>query len=131
MLPKSSKHYILPTAEELNINPQLVEDVVAFYYSKLRSALVNLEHFAIKAENLGTFNAKKKELPKLYAKYTNHLSVLKADTFRQMQTKKEVEKKLERVIKLQKLISEESKRKQEFFKKKNDEKNKSGKNLGK
>lgn len=131
MLPKSSKHYILPTAEEFDINPQLVEDVVAFYYSKLRLALVNLDHFAIKAENLGTFNAKKKELPKLYAKYTNHLSVLKTETFRQMQTKKEVERKLDRVSKLQKLISEESKRKQEFFKTKNHEKYKSGKNLGK
>tara|TARA_Y100000385_G_scaffold290017_1_gene361462 strand:+ start:2678 stop:3073 length:396 start_codon:yes stop_codon:yes gene_type:complete len=131
MLPKSSKHYILPTAEEFDIKPQLVEDVVAFYYSKLRLALVNLDHFAIKAENLGTFNAKKKELPKLYAKYTNHLSVLKTETFRQMQTKKEVERKLDRVSKLQKLISEESKRKQEFFKTKNYEKNKSRKNLGK
>ena len=131
MLPKSSKHYILPTAEEFDINPQLVEDVVAFYYSKLRLALVNLDHFAIKAENLGTFNAKKKELPKLYAKYTNHLSVLKTETFRQMQTKKEVERKLDRVSKLQKLISEESKRKQEFLKTKNHEKNKSGENLGK
>ena len=125
MLPKNSKHYILPTAEELDLNPQLVEDVVSFYYSRLRAALVNLDYFAIKAENLGTFTAKKKELPRLYAKHSKHLSVLKTDTFRQMQTKKQVQKKLERVQRLQKLIAEESKRKQEFFKKKRDEKNQS------
>ena len=45
MLPKSSKHYILPTAADLNLNPQLVEDVVAFYYSKLRNSLSNLDFY--------------------------------------------------------------------------------------
>lgn len=118
MLPKNSKHYILPTAEKLDVKPQLVEDLISFYYSKVRAALVNMEHFAIKVENLGTFNVKKKELPKLYAKYSKHLSVLKTDTFRQMQVKKEVESKLARVKKLQEIISEESKRKYEFFKSK-------------
>ncbi len=125
MLPKSSKHYILPTASDLELEPQIVEDVVAFYYSKLRNALSNLEFYNIQVENLGTFNAKSKELPKLAAKYTTHLSVLKTDTFRQMQIKKDVEAKLEKVQKLQTVLKEEAYRKKQFFKNKKDGKNKS------
>lgn len=125
MLPKSSKHYILPTAADLNLNPQLVEDVISFYYSKLRNSLSNLEFYNIQVENLGTFNVKKKELPKLAAKYVNHLSVLKTDTFRQMAIKKDVEVKLKRVQVLQTILKEEAARKKQFFKNKKDGKNKS------
>jgi hypothetical protein len=125
MLPKNSKHYIQPTAEELEEDSQLIEDVVSFYYNKLRSTLTNLEFHNIQVENLGSFKAKPKELPKLFAKYTQHLKVLKTDTFRQMEIKKDVESKLEKVIKLQQVIKEDKERKREFFKNKNNEKNKS------
>ena len=111
MLPKSSKHFIVPTAEDLSVDAQLVEDAVSFYYSKVRKALSNLELHNIRLENLGTFRAKPKELPKLYAKYTRHLGVIKADTFRQMAIKKEIESKLEKVIKMQDIMVEEAERK--------------------
>lgn len=129
MLPKNSKHYIIPTSEDLNLDTQLIEDIVAFYYSKLRLALSNLEFHNIQVENLGTFSAKSKELPKLIAKYQKHLSVLKTDTFKQMDIKKNTEIKLEKAIKLQKIIKEESARKREFLKNKRNEKSQSSKNL--
>ena len=55
MLPKNSKHYILPTAEEVNIDPQIVEDAISFYYSTLRKALIELKCHYIQVENLGSF----------------------------------------------------------------------------
>jgi hypothetical protein len=118
MLPKSSKHYIVPTAEALNVDAQLVEDVVAFYYSELRKALSGLACHNIQVENLGTFRAKEKELPKLVAKYKKHLTVLKTDTFQQMSIKKNVEERLEKVLNLQALINSERERKKEFLEKK-------------
>lgn len=115
MLPKNSKHYVVPTAEELQFETTLVEDVVSFYYASLRKALVNLECYNIQVENLGTFKVKEKELPKLYNKYNKHLEVLNSDTFKQMQLKKAIESKLEKIIKIQDLLENERKRKKQFL----------------
>jgi hypothetical protein len=120
MLPKNSKHYILPTAEELNCSIELVEDLVSFYYSTLRKALVDFKSYQIQVENIGTFKVKEKELPKLYAKYDKHLEVLNPETFHQMQLKKNIEYKLNKVIKLQQLFQEERIRKKQFLEKKHD-----------
>ena len=114
MLPKNSKHYIVPTAEDLDISSTLVEDAVGFYYSTLRKTLGELKCPIIQVEELGSFNSKAKELPKLVAKYTKHLSVLKPETFNQMSTKKNVETKLEEVLSLQKKMTDEKKRRTQF-----------------
>jgi hypothetical protein len=118
MLPKNSKHYIVPTAEQLELDLQLVEDAVSFYYANLRSALSNLVCHNIQVENLGSFKAKSRDLPKLVIKYKKHLSVIKTDTFNQMAIKKDVESKLEKVVNLQKLIKEDKERKAKFLKNK-------------
>jgi nucleoid DNA-binding protein len=115
MLPKNSKHYIVPTAEELQFEVTLVEDVISFYYSSLRKSLVDLECYQIQVENFGTFKVKGKELPKLYNKYKKHLEVLNPETFHQMQLKKIIESKLEKIIKVQDLLESERKRKQQFL----------------
>lgn len=118
MLPKNSKHYIIPTAEELDISADLVEDVVGFFYRTVRTHLSDLKSDNLMIENLGSFKVKAKELPKLYAKYTHHLSVISDDTFNQMSIKKDVTQKLEKVIALQKLMNANKKRKTEFLTKK-------------
>jgi hypothetical protein len=118
MLPKASKHYIIPTATDLDLDSQLVEEVVSFYYSTLRKTLSELKCYNVQVENIGTFKAKSKELPKLIAKYKKHLSVLNTETFRGMRTKKDVEEKLAKVVALQDQINETRKRKQEFIKNK-------------
>lgn len=120
MLPKNSKHFIKPTADSLEKDVELVEDLLTFYFQELRKSLVNFKHYNIKVEGLGTFKVKKKELSKLYMKHTNHLNVLKEPrTFREMSIKKDTEEKLEKVTSLQDLLNEERKRKAIFMKKKN------------
>lgn len=118
MLPKNSKHYIIPTSLDLDLNSELVEDVISFYYMSLRKTLSNLECHNIQVESLGVFKVKQKELPKLVYKYEKHLSVLKPETFNQMAIKKEIEEKLESVKNLRKLLNDEKIRKKEFLKKK-------------
>ena len=118
MLPKNSKHYVIPTADDLSINSQLVEDIVSFYYGSLRKALSRLDCHNIQVEKIGTFKVKKKKIPPLIVKYEKHLSVLKTETFNQMAIKKEVEKRLEEVINLKKLLDSEKERRNEFLKKK-------------
>ena len=114
MLPKSSKHFIVWTAENLNVDSQFVEDVIRYYYSRIRKTLSSLESPIVRIEHLGSFKVKTKELPKLYNKYKKHLSVLKTDTFSQMSIKKDIESKLVEVIELQDIIMDEYRRKKEF-----------------
>ena len=101
MLPKSSKHYIQPTASKLNLDIELVEDAVGFYYTFLRRALVDLAHYNIQIEGLGSFKIKQKELPKLMKKYSNHLGAIEPDTFNRMAIIKETEAKLAKVLQAQ------------------------------
>lgn len=124
MLPKSSKHYIQPAAEELDVDAQMVEAAVSFYFSSVRKTLSDLKCYTVQVENLGSFKAKPKELPKLIAKYTKHLSVLNEETFKGMRTKKDVQEKLDKVLALHEQILETNKRKKEFFKNKYDVKTK-------
>lgn len=119
MLPKNSKHYIVPAAEDLEQSPDLVEDVVSFYYATLRKSLSDLKFPLIQVENLGLFRIKVGELPKLISKYQQHLDVLQPETFNQMAIKKRVEGNLRKVIAVQQIVKSESKRKSIHLDKKN------------
>lgn len=121
MLAKSSKHYIKPTAEDLNQDLDLVKSVLSFYYKTVRKTLSDLKCQIVQIEELGSFKIKKRELPKLIDKHTSHLAVLTKETFNQMTLKKEVEERLEKVISLQQRMASEDTRKKEFFKNKNEQ----------
>jgi hypothetical protein len=118
MLPKNSKHYIIPTATELDIDSELVEDAVTFYYGRLRKSLSNLESHNIQVECLGSFKAMKSKLPEFIAKYTKQLAVTKPRSLNQMRVYKETERSLRQMMGLQTMIAEDKKRKAEFFNKK-------------
>ena len=122
MLPKNSKHFIQPTADKLNCDTELVDDVVSFYYSHVRKNLIEMTGFNIEVVGLGSFKVKRNELPKLVAKYTKHLEVLKPETFNQVRVQKSIQLKLDRVLNLQKQLSDEWQRKVKFMQDKNERK---------
>ena len=121
MLPKNSKHFIQPTADELDCDAELVGDIVSFFYKDVRKNLIGMTSPNIQVENLGSFKAKKNELPKLVAKYTKHLDVLKPETFNQVTLQKNIQAKLEKVLALQKQIDDEKLRKTKFMQNKNEQ----------
>ena len=123
MLPKSSKHYIQPTAEKLGHTETLVSDAVHFFYSNLRKALSELKHYNIQVPNLGSFKVINKEIPKLEKKLSGHLDTIEPTTFNQMSLQKDLEARLNKVHKLQKLIAEERVRRKEFIESKNEQVN--------
>jgi len=118
MLPKNSKHYIIPTATTLDVDSELVEDAVSFYYGQLRKSLSNLESHNIQVEGLGLFKAMRSKLPEFIAKYTKQLAVSKPRSLNQMRIHKETELNLQQMMDLQKMIGEDKKRKVEFFNRK-------------
>ena len=125
MLPKSSKNYIQPTADKLDCSAELVEDAVGFFYSIIRKNITEMTGDNIQIPHLGSFRVKSKELPKLVAKYQQHLNVLQPETFNQMKLQKSIQIKLDRVLNLQKQIHKERVRKIEFIELKNENKAKS------
>jgi hypothetical protein len=120
MLPKNSKHYIIPTAEELDYDSNLVADVVGFYYNSLRKALSNLDCHFIQVENLGSFKIKQGRLPEFYAKYTQQLKSIKPTTETKAAILRDIEHNLDRIKNAQEMIKEDKQRRIEFYKKKKD-----------
>ena len=122
MLPKNSKHFIQPTAEQLDCDPELVNDAISFFYKDVRKNLVDMSSSNIQIENLGSFKAKKNELPKLVTKYMKHLKVLKPETFNQVTLQKNLQARLEKVSNLLKQITDEGLRKKQFMQTKDERK---------
>lgn len=56
MNPKKAKQLSSITAKELNQDQELVDDILDFYWLKVRKMLGNIEHPYIRLPNLGTFN---------------------------------------------------------------------------
>lgn len=58
MIPKKAKDFKKPTAEELGLPEDIVNDFINFYWERVRKYMVELEHGAIQIPNLGVFKVK-------------------------------------------------------------------------
>lgn len=58
LLPKKPKELIKPTADALNLNEELVNDVVNFYWSEIRKTLCTIPEPKVTLYNLGYFQIK-------------------------------------------------------------------------
>ena len=111
MLPKKAKHYIIPAAERLELDSELVDDIIFFYYSELRKALVNMRHIAINIPNLGTLEVRKNKLEEVLAYQEKHYNTINPTTFNRIKIKKELADRIVRSKRLLKLLDEELNRK--------------------
>jgi nucleoid DNA-binding protein len=62
MNPKKHKEFKKGLAEEVGVHPQVVDDFISFYYSKLRKSLSTLAFPRINVEGIGTFELRKAKL---------------------------------------------------------------------
>ncbi len=116
MLPKNSKHFIQPTADELNYDKTIVEDVISFFYEDVRRTLVEMRGPNIQVENLGSFKVRNNKIPKLINKYEQYLNTLDKKEFSQVAIIRSVEKRLEKTLRLKKIMDEETQRKKDHLK---------------
>jgi hypothetical protein len=122
MNPKKVKKIYEAVAEDLNLNKDLVEDLVEFYYKDVRKLLTNLEYPRINVDGLGQFVAKPKAVSGSIEKITKSLDDHDTSTFKAYHNKKAMEVKLDLLIKLHSKILDQESKKQEFLKIKKDEK---------
>jgi len=122
MNPKKVKKIYEAVAEDLNLNKDLVEDLVEFYYKDVRKLLTNLEYPRINVDGLGQFVSKPKAVSGSIEKITKSLDDHDTSTFKAYHNKKAMEVKLDLLIKLHSKILDQESKKQEFLKTKKDEK---------
>jgi len=116
MIPKKARSIYKQVAEELDISESLVEDFVEFVYKDLRNNLSNLTYPRINMTGLGHFMAKPLTIRKAIPRYTKNLENHDTSTFGAYYNKKQVEEKLAKLIELEKKITIQDERKQEFKK---------------
>jgi hypothetical protein len=128
MIPKKSSSLYKDLAEQLNENPNMIQDIVEFYYGELRKTLSSLAHPRINVEGLGHFVAKSGLVRKSIPKYTKSLENHDTSTYGAYYNRKMIENKLSLLIELEHKISLEEIRKLEF--KRNKDESSTENNLG-
>jgi nucleoid DNA-binding protein len=97
--PIKKKVLIERTAEQLNLAPGLVSDVVGFFFKYVQNKLSNVEHVRVLVPNLGTFEVQKKRMVSKLEKSKNYLAKTENEEspsmsvfYNRTQFKKDVEK---------------------------------------
>ncbi|MCX6195617.1 MAG: hypothetical protein NTY55_03045 [Flavobacteriia bacterium] len=114
MIPKKASKFYRQTAEEMNVEETLVEDLVEFLYKNVRSCLSNLSYPRINVEGLGHFSAKAGWVRKSIDRSSKGLEKHDTSTFGAYSKKLRIEEKLDLLTKLEKKIALEEQRKLNF-----------------
>ena len=121
MKPKKSNQLYRQVSEELNVDHDLVESLVEFYYKDVRGLLTNLSYPRINIDGLGHFVARHGVVNKAIDQISQRLENHDTSTFKAYYNKKAMEEKHELLVSLKSKIDKEFERKIEFLKSKNNE----------
>ena len=119
MNPKKVKVLHTIVSEDLNIKTELVEDLIEFYYKEVRGLLSNLESPRINIDGLGQFVVKSGVVVKSTEHITKIIDSHDTSTFKAYHNLKGIEQKLDLLNKLTVKIKQETNKKSQFFKDKN------------
>ena len=81
MKPKSHKFFFEEVANEVGVHKDVVDNLVTFYYNKIRKSLSELEDTHISVASLGTFTLRKSRLEKTIKRNKDILGNLEKMTF--------------------------------------------------
>ena len=114
MIPKKATKLYTQVSEELGVNATLVEDLIECFYKDVRQNLSNLTHPRLNVEGLGHFAIKPGSVRKAIPRYQKSLEEHDTSTFGAYYNKKMVESKLEALIDIEKKISQQEEKKEQF-----------------
>lgn len=122
MLPKKSKDFVKPTAEELQVEEALVQNLTDFYWKNVRKALSDLKAPRIMIANFGSFNIKHWMLDKEKENYQKHLDRITSVemTFQRHRMKVDVEERLKTIDRILDMVQKDKERKNQVKKKRNE-----------
>lgn len=119
MPPKKAKDLVKPTAEKLELNIELVQDVIDFYWKKVRTSLSDLKSPRIVVANFGSFQIKAYKLEDQRKKYQDISNSFKPEemTFQKHKIKEDIDAKLAKVTNMMSLVESDKDRKKQVRKK--------------
>jgi nucleoid DNA-binding protein len=103
---KSSKLYKV-VSEDLNISQALVENIIEYYYKEVRICMSELNHVRLNVTGLGHFFAKSQKVKKDIVSITAILKTHDVSTFKAYFSKKNHEETLDKLIILDKELTEQ------------------------
>ena len=121
MKPKKSNQLYRQVSEDLNVETDLVESLIEFYYKDVRKQLTSLSYPRINIDGLGHFVARHGVVNKAIERISKGLQNHDTSTFKAYYHKKAMELKLELLNLVKQKIDKEFERKIEFLKNKNNE----------
>ena len=122
MIPKKATKLYTQVADELGVNATLVEDLIECFYKDVRQNLTSLTHPRLNVEGLGHFVVKPGTVRKAIPRYQKSLENHDTSTFGAYYNKKMIEGKLEALIDIEKKISQQEDKKEQFKQKRNEDK---------
>jgi nucleoid DNA-binding protein len=112
--PKNHKSFFESVAKEVGVHKDVVDNLVAFYYKKVRNSLSNLEDTHINVASLGTFSLRKSRLEKTIKRNKDILGNLEKMTYKGYDKYIPVKNKLEKMEKALKKLNTKLKAKKDF-----------------
>lgn len=109
MIPKKAKEFKKPVAEDLNLSEELVNDVINFYWEKVRKLITTVDENSVEILNLGTFKLKTWKIDETTSTYKNIIERLEGK-FGKYAIKREYEYRLEILEKAKEFAAEEKER---------------------
>ena len=82
LTPKSYKNFFKEVADECEVHPDLVDELVRFFYNDIRKHMENLDSTRIRLPNLGTFITRKGRLERAIKRHKDMLGNLEKRTFK-------------------------------------------------
>jgi len=80
--PKNHKSFFEDVAKEIGVHKDVVDDIITFYYAKVRKNLSNLTDTHINVSGLGTFSIRKRKLEKNIKRNKDILGNLEKMTYK-------------------------------------------------
>jgi nucleoid DNA-binding protein len=122
--PKSHKDFKKGIAEKVGVHQDVVDDLLAFYFNKIRKNLSDLTYPYITLNGIGVFQLRKSKLVKAIKKNKDILGNLEKTTYEGFQKHIPVKEKLEHynkvLIQLEELEAEKKQFKQKKYENKSD-----------
>lgn len=120
MVPKKYREVFPSIAKQENCSTSVLEDLMSFYFKKVRKSLSDLDHHNIKIDKLGYFKIKHWKLDEVIGMYKKAIDKSNLSTFRGMARSKDFTLNVERIKRIQELLKEENKRKESTKKRRQD-----------
>ena len=112
--PKSYKEFFEEIAKECEVHPDLVDELVRFFYNEFRKNIETLEHTRIRLPNLGTFITRKGRLDRTIKRHKDMLGNLEKRTFKGYNKHLPIKEKLDLMEEASERINSEIKLKNQW-----------------